>query len=467
MGVLAVLVLLVFIFVLVILASSIKIVPQAYAYVVERLGAYQSTWSVGFHIKIPVFDKVARKINLKEQVVDFAPQPVITKDNVTMRIDTVVFFQITDPKLYAEWTFVEQLDGVLSCTDAIPVAVGSGVINDLTKLCSHHNGRRYMVVGTAASMDGYTAYGASITKDGNKQTFDCPAPLGMVLDPTIAAAAPAKMSASGYADLIAKIPAGADWMLADAVGSELLDEFAFSVVQDGLKDALCDPAGVRAGNVAKVEQLAEGLLLSGFAMQATQSSRPASGAEHQFSHLWDMEHLKYNGASVSHGFKVGIGTLASTAFIEMLLDTPVETLDVEKCVAAWKSWEETEKDIYRIFDNDPEFVARGLVETKGKYVDKEGLRRQLQRLQKAWPALSGHIRRQIIPFGEVRRRLELVGAPYEPEHIGVSRAKFRASFEKIPYMRSRFTVIDIAFRCGWMEEWLDKLFGKGGIWEIK
>ena len=94
MGVLAVLVLLVFIFVLVILASSIKIVPQAYAYVVERLGAYQSTWSVGFHIKIPVFDKVARKINLKEQVVDFAPQPVITKDNVTMRIDTVVFFPI-------------------------------------------------------------------------------------------------------------------------------------------------------------------------------------------------------------------------------------------------------------------------------------------------------------------------------------------------------------------------------------
>ena len=101
MEVLAVLVLLVFIFVLVILASSIKIVPQAYAYVVERLGAYQSTWSVGFHIKIPVFDKVARKINLKEQVVDFAPQPVISKDNVTMRIDTVVFFQITDPKLYA------------------------------------------------------------------------------------------------------------------------------------------------------------------------------------------------------------------------------------------------------------------------------------------------------------------------------------------------------------------------------
>ena len=84
-----------------ILLSCIKIVPQAHAYVVERLGAYQQTWSVGLHIKVPFIDKVAKRVVLKEQVVDFAPQPVITKDNVTMRIDTVVFFQITDPKLFA------------------------------------------------------------------------------------------------------------------------------------------------------------------------------------------------------------------------------------------------------------------------------------------------------------------------------------------------------------------------------
>ena len=83
-----------------ILVSCIKIVPQAQAYVIERLGAYQGTWSVGFHLKAPFIDKVARRVNLKEQVADFPPQPVITKDNVTMRIDTVVFYQITDPKLF-------------------------------------------------------------------------------------------------------------------------------------------------------------------------------------------------------------------------------------------------------------------------------------------------------------------------------------------------------------------------------
>jgi len=86
---------------LIVLASCIKIVPQAQAFVVERLGGYQATWDVGIHWKWPIIDKVAKRVLLKEQVVDFAPQPVITKDNVTMRIDTVVFFQITDPKLFA------------------------------------------------------------------------------------------------------------------------------------------------------------------------------------------------------------------------------------------------------------------------------------------------------------------------------------------------------------------------------
>ena len=96
-----IIVMLLFIIMLWVAASCVRIVPQAHAYVVERLGAYQGTWAVGIHFKVPFIDKVARKVILKEQVVDFPPQPVITKDNVTMQIDTVVFFQITDPKLFA------------------------------------------------------------------------------------------------------------------------------------------------------------------------------------------------------------------------------------------------------------------------------------------------------------------------------------------------------------------------------
>ena len=86
---------------IVIIIANIKIVPQSHAYVMERLGAYHVTWETGLHVKIPFLDKIAKKVSLKEQVIDFPPQPVITKDNVTMQIDTVVYFQITDPKLYA------------------------------------------------------------------------------------------------------------------------------------------------------------------------------------------------------------------------------------------------------------------------------------------------------------------------------------------------------------------------------
>ena len=87
--------------VLIVLIANIKVVPQAHAFVVERLGAYRITWGTGLHFKVPFLDKIAKKVSLKEQVIDFPPQPVITKDNVTMQIDTVVYFQITDPKLYA------------------------------------------------------------------------------------------------------------------------------------------------------------------------------------------------------------------------------------------------------------------------------------------------------------------------------------------------------------------------------
>ncbi|MCI8920603.1 MAG: SPFH/Band 7/PHB domain protein [Acutalibacter sp.] len=89
------------VFVLAVIISNIKVVPQAHAYVVERLGAFHASWGTGLHFKIPFLDRIAKKVSLKEQVIDFPPQPVITKDNVTMQIDTVVYFQITDPKLYA------------------------------------------------------------------------------------------------------------------------------------------------------------------------------------------------------------------------------------------------------------------------------------------------------------------------------------------------------------------------------
>ena len=232
-------------------------------------------------------------------------------------------FIYTDPHLYAEYAFVDQLVSFLKTNDAIPIAVGSGTINDLTKLAAHLTNRQYLCVATAASMDGYTAFGASITANGTKQTFNCPAPQACLADIEIISKAPAAMAASGYADLFAKITAGADWILANALNVETIDPKAWSIVQDGLHDALSDPEGLRNGDPETITKLVEGLMLGGFAMQWAKSSRPASGAEHQFSHLWNMENHLNNGEHVSHGFQVSIGTLAITALYEQFLKTNI------------------------------------------------------------------------------------------------------------------------------------------------
>lgn len=374
-------------------------------------------------------------------------------------------FVFSDKDFYAEWKFVEMLESRLKIVDAIAVAVGSGVINDLTKYTSHILGRKYMCVGTAASMDGFTAYGASITKDGNKQTFECAAPYAFVMDPIIPAKAPKELAASGYADLIAKIPAGADWMIADCVGAEKIDDFAWDLVQGGLRESLSDPAAIHAGDIAKTEALCEGLLMSGFAMQAINSSRPASGTEHQFAHFWDMEGLSYpDGRHVSHGFKVGIGTLVSTASLEFLLEKDICAIDIDTAVSHWPEWKDMEADIHRLCYGKPGHLARCLEESRSKYVDKQVLKDQLEAFRKAWPELKKRIKETILPFNEVYNSLKLVGAAYEPEMICVSRKHLHETFSIIPFMRSRYTNIDIIHRLGLLPELEEKLFGKGGIW---
>ncbi len=373
----------------------------------------------------------------------------------------------TAPDLHAEWTFVEELDAVLKNTDAIPVAVGSGPINDLTKLCSHHNNRRYMVVGTAASMDGYTSYGASITYKCAKQTFSCPAPLGVLADTAIIAAAPKELTASGYADLFAKVPAGADWIISDALGIEPLDKRSFSIVQDGLHDALGDPEGIRKGTVETIEPLVEGLMLGGFAMQALQSSRPASGADHQFSHLWNMEHhTMADGRTPSHGFQVSIGLLASLAYYDQFLKSDIAHLDVESAVAAWPEWDEAERYARELYAGT-DFPEIGVVETRAKYIDKDHLRAQLNLLKNNWTEIKARLEKQLVSFNEASRRLRIVGAPTLPEDIGLTRERMRASVIRAQHIRRRFTILDVAVRTNMLEKWSDAIFGPGGVWEIK
>lgn len=358
---------------------------------------------------------------------------------------------------------VQELVAALQDHDAIPVAVGSGTINDLTKLAAHKTNRPYMVVGTAASMDGYSAYGASITVAGSKDTIDCPAPRAVLADLDVIALAPREMNAWGYGDLMAKVVAGADWILADAAGAEAIDPPIWDTVQGLLRSWLGSPDGIAVGDPECLKHLVHGLVMSGFAMQACLNSRPASGAEHQFSHLWDMQHHTFEGKTPSHGFKVGIGVLASLALYADLLRRDLHKIDIDAAVRGWPSLEKLEQNASKLFEVEG-LRKRAIEETRAKYVAGDALRMQLTRLKENWTEVRLRLIEQLIPFAELREMLRRAGCPTEPTQIGISPARLRLSYEQCCYMRRRFTILDVMQRLGIFDEALENIFGPKGPW---
>lgn len=377
-------------------------------------------------------------------------------------IDTASFL-IPDEHFHAEWPYVEMVEAQIKFSGAIAVAVGSGVINDLCKLSSHHLGQSYLCVPTAASVDGYSSFGASISYQGLKQTFECPAPLAIVADASVIAAAPKEMTAAGFADLAAKIPCGAEWMIADLFGTEPIVPEAWHVLQDVLDGILSDPEGVATGDRDAISDLFIGLTLSGIAMQIARSSRPASCTDHLFSHYLDMTGHRYKGELQSHGFQVAIGTLTMCAFFDEFLKMDLTRLDVDKCVAAWPTLEQERERALELFKD---FVSPKLgYDSIGvKYADAEGVRVQLTKVKEQWPELKKQYRAQVFTFEKMQRLFKIVGAPSDPSEIGVTREQLKSLVPFTQLMRYRINLLDLAKRGMFYDELVEAVFGGNGAW---
>lgn len=373
------------------------------------------------------------------------------------------------PVVHADQATLARVREALAGADATPVAVGSGVLNDLVKRAAGELERPYAVVGTAASMDGYTGFGASIAVDGVKTTLPCPAPRVAVLDPALAVGAPPIMVASGFGDLVGKIPAGADWMLADAVGVEPIDGHVWELVQGPLRGALSRPAALAAGDVTATTELLEGLAMSGLAMQVYDGTRPASGAEHYFSHCWEMEGLGADRVPpLSHGEKVGIGSIAVAAFYERVLARDVRELDVDAAVARYPSADDLETSVRAAFASYPASLRDAAVkQSLDKHADQATLRAHLADLQEAWGDLLPRLRAQLATPQEIAAWLEEAGGPATPEAIGLTRGRLRATYPQARMFRSRWTVLDLAFEAGWFDEIVAELFAPGGYWHAR
>ena len=248
------------------------------------------------------------------------------------------------------------------------------------------------------------------------------------------------------------------------MGVEPIDDYVWGLVQTPLRDALADPAGCAAGKPAAIRGLAEGLLMSGLAMQAHQSSRPASGAGHNFSHQWEMEgHGLSWEPPLSHGNKVGVGTVAICALYEEVLRRDIPAVDAGAALAAWPDEAANDR---RVAALQPIEAIRdaALAQSRAKYVSAADLPDRIALIQRRWPRIAERIAPQLVTADEAARMLKAAGAPYHPAMIDVDPDKLRTTYFQAQTIRSRYTILDTLQELGILADVVDALFAPGGHW---
>lgn len=376
------------------------------------------------------------------------------------------------PRLKGSVDNGKAIQSALAGTDAVPMAVGAGVINDLVKYAAFRLDRPYFCVATAASMDGYASAGSPLVDGGFKHTIPCRPPRVMLADLDVIAAAPVEMTGWGYADLAGKLPAGADWILADALGVEPIDDVAWPLVQNHLRDWLGEPARLRRGDRAATAALFAGLVVSGLAMEFHGSSRPASGADHQIGHLWEMAGLKRGGVPVSHGECVAIGALTVLSLFDWMRGQDFGKIDIDALVARRETEDAIRRQIERrlsaIIDGHPSandtIKERALAEMRAKQPEVEVLRQRLRTIRATWPLLRDRLGVFLLPEAEMRRWLADVGVATDPAALGISPADHRETVLRARLIRRRYTVLDFLNDTGRLEDAIEALFAPGGRW---
>ncbi len=326
------------------------------------------------------------------------------------------------------------------------LAVGAGTINDLTKYAAHRVGRPYVTVPTAASMNGFTSHIVALVVRGVKRTLPAAPPLLAVADTEIIRAAPAALTRAGFADILAKPVATADWMLDHLLHGAPYCEEPYRLLERLEPRYLGRPEGLAAGDPDAVAALTEALLWSGVSMTIAGSSSPASGGEHLLSHLLDMQALLGDAPANLHGAQVGLGTLFSAALYEMLL-----ALDAPR-PPAWQPLEAYAADLQTFGPLESEVRA----EFARKLLPAESYARHALALTRRWDEVKAAARPFLRPAAALRDLLRRAGAPTRPEDLGLGPAHFRAIAARARYIRARYTVLDLAADAGVLPARLDE-----------
>jgi glycerol-1-phosphate dehydrogenase [NAD(P)+] len=271
------------------------------------------------------------------------------------------------------------------------------------------------------------------------------------------------MAAWGYGDLSGKTAAGGDWLLAEAAGEEPVDSLVWDMVQGGLLDWLSAPEKIADGDPEALRGLVQGLIASGLAMQDYGTSRPASGSDHQFAHLWEMEKVSVDGMPVAHGACVGVGCIASLALFEWLLRCDLSHIDPAAMARRQPDWTSVERGV-RLAFSDPAVAANAIEEMRAKHHSTDRVAARIDRLKACWPGLKLRLQALLPTAAQMSERLVLLGGASTPEEIGLSRFKLARDYARARLIRRRYTILDVLADLGCFEVAVNDLFTKGGYW---
>lgn len=329
------------------------------------------------------------------------------------------------------------------------VGVGSGVINDICKILSNLTGHPYIIVGTAPSMDGYASATSSMSRDGVKVSLPSRCADVIIGDTDILKTAPDHMLRSGLGDMLAKFVSIAEWRIANLITGEYYCQEVAQLIRSAVKKCVDNAQGLLRREDAAIEAVFEGLVIGGVAMAYAGVSRPASGVEHYFSHVWDMRGLEFGTQVDLHGIQCAMATMKAVELYEKVMEyvpdwekahAYVETFDLE-------DW----NDALREFLGSSAETMIDLEKKEGKY-RKDTHAKRFALIQKHWEDILS-ILRQELPSGEsLRNLLDQVGICRDLAAIGVDSACAKMTFRATKDIRDKYVLSRLAWDLGILEE---------------
>ncbi len=328
--------------------------------------------------------------------------------------------------------------------DAV-VGVGGGVVNDLCKLVATPGDLPYIYVPSCPSMDGYTSDSASVIYDGVKSSVACKCPDALIADTEIISKAPKKLLLAGIGDMIAKYVSICEWRISALINGEYYCNEVAQMMRTYRKAAFENAEAAANGDPAAVEAIINGLCLVGFAMTYAGCSRPASGVEHYFSHLWDMRCLEEHRQCELHGIQVGVGTLLSLRKYEKLRKMIPERKKAEEHIRAFDR-EKWEKDVRDYFGASADKII-AIEDKEGKY-DAEKCLLRFDIIAAHREQILKIMDEELIPADELEALFEKIGHPVKPEDFGESAESAAAAFAHTSDIRDKYILSRLAFDLG-------------------